>query len=129
MRADMFFLAISNNIPMLADQVTNMKNMNKELLANGKAMQVVSIPKALIKSLLSFNTVMMIGVTLLTMYGGKIVEWIGKLFKGKEKLNEFGQTVKQVNEENAKSIEEISKSSSKNIASFKILSEEVEQIR
>lgn len=124
MRADMFFLAISNNIPMLADQVTNMKNMNKELLANGKAMQVVSIPKALIKSLLSFNTVMMIGVTLLTMYGGKIVEWIGKLFKGKEKLNEFGQTVKQVNEENAKSIEEISKSSSKNIASFKILSEE-----
>ena len=38
MRADMFFLAISNNIPMLADQVTNMKNMNKELIANGKAM-------------------------------------------------------------------------------------------
>ena len=124
MRADMFFLAISNNIPMLADQVTNMKNMNKELMAQGKIMEAVSIPKALIKSLLSWNSVMMIGVTLLTVFGGKIVEWIGTLLKGKEKLNEFGQTVKQVNEENAKSIEEISKSSSKNIASFKILSEE-----
>lgn len=103
MRADMFFLAISNNIPMLADQVTNMKNMNKELMAQGKIMEAVSIPKALIKSLLSWNSVMMIGVTLLTVFGGKIVEWTKKLFenseeveRNKKKLKESAETQKYI---------------------------------
>lgn len=95
MRADMFFLAISNNIPMLADQVTNMKNMNKELIANGKAMEVVSVPKMLLKSLLTWNSVMMIGVTLLTVFGGKLVEWTKKLFENSEEVERNKKKLKE----------------------------------
>lgn len=77
MRMDMFFLAISNNIPMLADEIKKMKDLNVQLKANGEATQ--SVAKAVVKSLFTFNTAMMIGVTLLTMYGGKIIEWLGNL--------------------------------------------------
>ena len=116
MRADMFFLAISNNIPMLADQVANMKNMNKELIAQGKAMEAVSIPKALIKSLLSWNSVMMIGITLLTMFGGKIVEWIGSLIRGKDSLVGFNGEINKTSDAFSKLNEEANKTAGATIA-------------
>ena len=116
MRADMFFLAISNNIPMLADQVTNMKNMNKELIANGKAMEVVSVPKALLKSFLSFNTIMMVAVTLLTMFGGKIVNWIGSLMKGKDSLVGFNGEINKTSDAFSKLNEEANKTAGATIA-------------
>lgn len=124
MRADMFFLAISNNIPMLGDQVTNMKEMNKELIANGKAMEVVSIPKALLKSFLSWNTLMMVGVTLLTMYGGKLVEWIGKVFSSNKEIDKSIEKTKKwikSNDELAKSYGDIA---SKQITTFSVLKKE-----
>lgn len=93
MRMDMFFLAISNNIPMLADEIKKMKDLNVQLKANGEATQSVS--KSLLKSFLSFNTAMMIGVTLLTMYGGKIIEWTKSLFENKDAVQAQQKALKE----------------------------------
>ena len=131
MRADMFFLAISNNIPMLADQVTNMKNMNKELMAQGKIMEVVSIPKALIKSLLSWNSVMMIGVTLLTVFGGKIVEWTKKLFENTEATKRQEEAQKRANQrikETAELYQNTGKNAQASITAITILKQRYDEL-
>lgn len=93
MRMDMFFLAISNNIPMLADEIKKMKDLNVQLKANGEATQ--SLSKSLLKSFLSFNTAMMIGVTLLTMYGGKIIDWTKSLFENKDAVQAQQKALKE----------------------------------
>lgn len=86
MNVNTFFLAISNNIPMLVDQIQLLREQNRQLLADGK--QGFSVFRQFLKSFISLNSLMSIGVTLLTLYGGKLVEWIGSLFKGKDALEE-----------------------------------------
>lgn len=82
-----FFLAISNNIPILMDEIQNLRLENKALQAEGKA--TVSIGKQMIKSLFSFNTVMVVAVTILSMFGGKIIDWISNLFKGEAAIKKL----------------------------------------
>lgn len=96
MSMNTFFLAISNNIPMLVDEINRLREANKAAAADGKA--GVSIWKALSGALFSWNTVISVGVTLLTVYGGEIVKWIGNLFKAKEQV---GILTDEVNRHNS----------------------------
>lgn len=96
MSMNTFFLAISNNIPMLVDEINRLREANKSAAADGKA--GVSIWKALSGALFSWNTVISVGVTLLTVYGGEIVKWIGNLFKAKEQV---GILTDEVNRHNS----------------------------
>lgn len=100
MRMDMFFLAISNNIPMFSDQIKLMRNYNKEIevsaLELDKLGQVeeaattrgkkLSIGKELFKSLASGNTIMMIAVTLLTAFGAEALKWAKSVWIGTKAL-------------------------------------------
>ena len=43
MSMDMFFLAISNNLPMLFDQIKHMKAYNEALVEAGKSAEQVNI--------------------------------------------------------------------------------------
>lgn len=107
---DMFFLAISNNIPILSDQIKLAKERyaaDKAQLAQMKAMgasaaqlaaqeaKLVPVGKQILSSLFSWQTALIAGVTLLTLYGGKIVEWFKKLVKG---TNEAEEALKRYNE-------------------------------
>lgn len=67
------FLALSNNIPILADEIKNLIDVNKELVSQGKPTQ--SIFKTIASSVFSFQTALSVGVTLLTLYGGKLADW------------------------------------------------------
>jgi hypothetical protein len=78
-------LAISNNIPILADEINRLKLRNQELVASGGTS--VPIWKQVAKSFLSWNTLLSVGVTLLTVYGKEIFSWIGSLFKGKAAID------------------------------------------
>lgn len=80
-----FFLAISNNLPIFADQVKRVNEENKNLAAQGKP--VTSVLKQIGKSLLSWQTALVLGVTALSMYGKEIVSWVTSLFKGKDALD------------------------------------------
>lgn len=75
-----FFLAISNNVPMVVDQIRKVIVANKQLKAAGT--ETVSVFKQIGKSLLSFNAVMMLVVTLLTFFGEDILKWAKNLITG-----------------------------------------------
>lgn len=75
-----FFLAISNNVPMVVDQIRRVITANKQLKAAGT--ETVSVVKQIGKSLLSFNAIMMLVVTLLTFFGEDILKWAKKLITG-----------------------------------------------
>lgn len=66
------FLAISNNLPIFFDAMQQIIQQNKQLQAQGKPTQ--SVLKQIASSLFSFQTLLSVGVTLLTLYGQEIVE-------------------------------------------------------
>ncbi len=82
-----FFLAISNNLPMLADEIDNVRVKNEALIAQGK--NAAPVWQQVAKSLFSWQTAMAVGVTLLTVYGDEVVAWAGSLFKGKDAIDEL----------------------------------------
>ena len=96
MSMNTFFLAISNNIPMLVDEINRLREANKAAAAEGQA--TTSIWKALSGAFFSWNTVISVGVTLLTVYGGEIVKWIGNMFKAKEQNDYLKEAMEGVNE-------------------------------
>lgn len=79
------FLAMSNNLPIFADQIKQVSAANEQLRAQGKP--TVSVIKQIITSLFSWQTALVLGVTALTMYGKEIGNWIAGLFKGKKALD------------------------------------------
>ena len=95
MGANMFFLAISNNIPMLADEINKLRAANQQAMKEGK--QGVPILKQLGDAVFSWNSLISVGITLLTVYGKDIVNWIGNLFKGKKTIDATTFAMNQMN--------------------------------
>ncbi len=91
-----FFLAISNNLPMLIDEIQRSRAELAKLRAEGK--EGTPVWKQLTKSLLSWNTALVVGLTLLSNYGSEIGEWVKKLFDSKEKLDILKEALKSYNE-------------------------------
>lgn len=87
MGLNMFFLAISNNIPILVDEINRAKVANEGLKASGQSSTPVW--KQVASSLFSWQSAMMVGITLLTMYGKDIADWVTGLFKAKEAIKEL----------------------------------------
>jgi hypothetical protein len=90
-----FFLAISNNLPALTDAITNLKAANVELVASGEKPK--SVFRELMGSVFSFQTLISVGITLLTLYGGKIVDWVKNLFSGKDALDKTRESQELLN--------------------------------
>lgn len=88
-----FFLAISNNLPILADQLALTRQRVKELKAEGQSFTPVW--KQVIKSIISWQTLLVAGITVLTLYGKEITEWVGSLFKGKQAFDAEKQAAEQ----------------------------------
>lgn len=82
-----FFLAISNNIPMVIDEIQKLRAANEAAAKAGEAQ--VSITGKLVKSLFSFNTVMVLILTAFSIWGKDIINWIGSLFKGKTTVDQL----------------------------------------
>lgn len=101
MGANMFFLAISNNIPMLVDEINKLRAANKLSMKEGK--QGVPILKQLGSAVFSWNSLISVGITLLTVYGKDIVSWIGNLFKGREAAMTMAEAQAEVNKQMAES--------------------------
>lgn len=101
MGANMFFLAISNNIPMLVDEINKLRAANKLAMKEGK--QGVPILKQLGAAVFSWNSLISVGIALLTVYGKDIVSWIGNLFKGREAAMTMAEAQAEVNKQMAES--------------------------
>lgn len=74
------FMAISNNIQPLAEDIKRLNVQNKELAAQGKP--TTSALKQVGAALFGWNTLLLVGVSLLTAYGPKLVEWVQGLSAG-----------------------------------------------
>jgi hypothetical protein len=79
------FMAISNNLPILFDEMSKIKEANKELAKEGKSTQ--SVLSQVAGSLFSWQTLLSVGVTLLTIYGKEIINFIGQMIKGSESID------------------------------------------
>ena len=91
-----FFLAISNNLPMLIDEIKLAKDRLAELKAEGK--EGVPVWKQLTKSLLGWQTALVVGITLLSSYGSEIADWVKGLFKAKENVDILKESLKAYND-------------------------------
>jgi hypothetical protein len=85
------FMAISNNIPMLVDQINNIRRANESLVASGQP--VKSVFSQLASSLFSWQTALSLGVTALTIYGAKIVDLTISLFDNDEAIRKTQQSI------------------------------------
>lgn len=90
------FLALSNNIPIFYDEIRKARTEISALKAEGKPTE--SLFKQVAKSVLSFGTLLSIGITLLTVYGKEIGEFISAMFKGSKAIDYFTQRQKEYNE-------------------------------
>lgn len=91
-----FFSAISNNLPILADEIKRAKDEYKSLVAQGQ--KATPVWKQIVSSLFSWQTALTVGITLLTVYGKDIVEWMGNIFKGRDALKSVAEMQDDVNE-------------------------------
>ena len=89
------FMAISNNIPMLVDEINKLRDANKNLAAEGQPTK--SILQQLASALFSWQTLISVGVTLLTVYGAEIAKWVIGLTKGKEAIDINTESIKAMN--------------------------------
>lgn len=92
--ANTFFLAISNNIPMVIDEIQKLRAANEAAAKAGEAQ--VSITGKLVKSLFSFNTVMVLILTAFSIWGNDIINWIGSLFTGKKRVENLTSSLKHM---------------------------------
>lgn len=77
-----FFLAIPNNLPIMANEIKRARDEFKALQESGQ--KGVPVWKQLTKSILNWQTALVVGITLLSVYGKDIMNWIENLFKAKE---------------------------------------------
>lgn len=92
--ANTFFLAISNNIPMVIDEIQKLRAENEAAAKLGD--DQVNITKKLVKSLFSFNTVMVLILTAFSIWGKDITNWIGSLFTGKKRVENLTSSLKHM---------------------------------
>lgn len=92
-----FFLAISNNLPIVADEIARVKEENKALAEEGK--KGVPVWKQLTSAVLSWQTVMIAGIFLLTKFGAQLVDWIGKLISGRNAVMSYSEAIDNMNKE------------------------------
>lgn len=82
-----FFLAISNNLPMFADELRRASEEFKRMKAEG--LTAIPVWKQLLGSIFSWQSALVIGITLLSAYGSEIAKWVGSLFKAEKALDEI----------------------------------------
>lgn len=75
-----FFLAISNNIPIVIDEIQRLKEKNEMLRAEGRPTK--NIIRTIISSIFSWQTALILCITALSMHGKEIINWVEKLIKG-----------------------------------------------
>lgn len=91
-----FFLAISNNLPMLADELKKARIEYQAMQEAGE--KGIPVWKQLTKSIFNWQTALVVGITLLSVYGKDIAEWISNLVRGKKIVLETVNATNQFHE-------------------------------
>jgi len=96
------FMAISNNLPIFSDAISQAIQQNRELQAQGEPTE--SVLKQVANALFSFQTLMGVGITLLTVYGAEIISFISNLGDLEQSLGEVEKAQDSYNNAKTKGI-------------------------
>lgn len=96
MGPQMFFLAISNNIPMFTDALGSARKEYEALTKAGK--KATPVWKQVLSSLFSWQTAMAALITLSVVYGKEIGGWVKSLFGVKDAALSAAKAQEKVNE-------------------------------
>ncbi len=119
------FLAISNNIPILVDQISRIRKENAALREEG--LKGVPVWKQIAKSALSWNTLLSVGITLLTVYGKDIFEWGKNLLSSSSSAKAASEAQRDLNSSTgdyAKALKNSTSSYGENIVTLRNLQAE-----
>ena len=108
MGPQMFFLAISNNIPLLQDALSSARKEFDALTAAGKT--ATPVWKQVAKSIVSPQAAIAVGITLLSVYGDEIVSFAKKMLSGKKEVISMKEAVENLNEEFNNNASDLAKS-------------------
>lgn len=97
-----FFLAISNNLPMLADELKKAAAEYKAFkmavaAGNNDVAKVAPVWKQLITSIFSWQTALVAAITLLSVYGKDIIEWTKNLLGADTAQKRLNESLKEFN--------------------------------
>lgn len=96
MGPQMFFFAISNNIPMFTDALSSARKEYEELTKAGK--KATPVWKQVLSSLFSWQTALAALITLSVVYGKEIGGWVKSLFGVKDAALSVAKAQEKVNE-------------------------------
>lgn len=108
MGPQMFILAISNNLPMLADAIADVRKQNELLGSKG-----VPVWKQLASAVFSWQTALIAAISLAIVYGKEIGNWVSSLFNVKKELSETQKLQEQLNSARRKGGESAAEESAK----------------
>lgn len=115
MGPQMFILAISNNLPILADAIRDVRIQNEQLMKSGQ--KGVPVWKQLAGSLFSWQTALVAAISLGIVYGKDLWEWVKNIGKVNKELTVAEKTARDLNTASRKAIS----SKADEIAKLKIL--------
>lgn len=92
-----FFLGISNNIPILVDEINKVRAANKLAIAEGKP--TTSVIGEITGALFNWQTALVILLTYLSMHGKEVVAWATKLIKGSDAVITEAEQLEALSEE------------------------------
>ena len=116
--ANTFFLAISNNIPLVVDEINKLNIKNAALKARGE--ETVSVTGSIVKSIISWQSALVVLLSILSISGGKIIEWFSNISNGSKKILTIKERLRALNNE----LKESAGQYGSNVVSFKKLQTE-----
>ena len=97
MGPQMFILAISNNLPMLAEAIADVRKQNELLNASGK--KAVPVWRQLLGACWSWQTALIAAISVGIMFGKDIANWVKGLFNGKKAFDGLKKAQEDYNKE------------------------------
>lgn len=113
-----FFLAISNNIPIVIDEIQRLKEKNEMLRAEGRPTK--NIINSIVSSIFSWQTALILCLTALSMHGKEIINWIANIGKAPGALMTTNERLEALQDE----LEKTNGSYGQNITALKKLQNE-----
>lgn len=117
-----FFLGISNNIPIVVDEIKRAREENAKLRAEGKP--TTSIVRRIAGALFGWQTALVVLLYALSANGKEIIQWVSKVFKGKVAIESMNDSMKNI----AKELENTNASYGENVATVKKLAAEWDKL-
>ena len=111
MGPQMFFLAISNNLPIFTDQLAIARKEYEALTASGQ--KATPVWKQVLRSMFSWQTAMMVLISLSIVYAKDMADWCKRLVRTKNAIQDVVSAEEALNLARKKGIENSAKEKSK----------------